>query len=197
MRRMEIVTVTVVTASLWAIPAQAQSLADVARREAERRKAIEAESTRVFTNEDLRPAPGSTSVMPKGSPLPATATDAPGPGDRGVPAEPDSTTGEQQVPVKAREKRDEQYWRGRTTNYDQRLSRIRDDIAAIQGRLSMINTKLDAARSDTERLVLQRERAEATSAVSGYQRNLGFLQSEYNDYKEWAASKDIEPDWVR
>ena len=80
MRQLVIVTVTVVTASLWAIPAQAQSLADVARQEAERRKAITSESTRVFTNEDLRPAPGSTSVMTTGTPPPATATDAPGPG---------------------------------------------------------------------------------------------------------------------
>ncbi len=197
MRRLVIVTVTVVTASLWAILAQAQSLADVARREAERRKTIKSESTRVFTNEDLRPAPGSTSVTSKGVPPPATATDAPGPGDAGVAAEPDSTTAEQRVPVKAREKRDEQYWRGRTADYDQRLSRVRDDIAALQGRLSTINTKLDAARSDTERRVLQRERAEATSVLSGFQQNLGFPQSEYNDYKEWAASKDLEPDWVR
>ena len=197
MRRWVIVTVTVMTASLWAIPAQAQSLADVARREAERRKAIKSESTRVFTNEDLRPVPGSTSVTPKGAPPPATATDALGPGDVGVADELDSTRDEQQVPVKAREKRDEQYWRGRTADYDQRLSRMRDDIAAMQGRLSTINAKLDAARGDTARRVLQRERAEVTSVLSGFQQNLGFLHSEYNHHKERAASKDIEPDWVR
>ncbi len=196
MRRMVIVTFTVVTASLWAIPAQAQSLADVARQEAERRKAITSESTRVFTNEDLRPAPGSTGVMPK-TPSPATATDALGPGDVGVADELDSTRDEQQVPVKAREKRDEQYWRGRTADYDQRLSRMRDDIAAMQGRLSTINAKLDAARGDTARRVLQRERAEVTSVLSDFQQNLGFLHSEYNHHKERAASKDIEPDWVR
>ncbi len=197
MRRMIVVTVTVVTASLWAIPAQAQSLADVARREAERRKAIKSESTRVFTDEDLRPVPGSTSVTPKGAPPPATATDALGPGDVGVADELDSTRDEQQVPVKAREKRDEQYWRGRTADYDQRLSRMRDDIAAMQGRLSTINAKLDAARGDTARRVLQRERAEVTSVLSGFQQNLGFLQGEYDNYTEWAASKDIDPDWAR
>lgn len=208
MRRMATVVVTVVTASLWAMSAQAQSLADVARREAERRKGIKAESARVFTNADLRPTPGSAGVTPKQDQPPPTAADAPGSeeAEAGILAAPDSptaaesdstTAAEPQVPVKAREKRDEQYWRGRIADYQQRLARMQGDIATMRGRLSTIDAKLDTARSDEDRLRLQRDRAGATSVLAGFRRNLGFLQSEYDGVKELAASRNVDPDWVR
>ena len=78
-----------------------------------------------------------------------------------------------------------------------RLTRIRNDIVAIQGRLGIVSEKLDAARTNTERQLLRRERTEATSVLAEFRQNLGFLESEYDGYQEWAASKDVEPDWIR
>lgn len=196
MRRIGIVAVIVVTASLGA-QAQAQSLADIARHEAERRgTATESASTRVYTDADLRPArpvPGSSGVTPTEEEAAATATDATGPVAAGVAEAPDSTVDERQVPVKARVKRGEQYRRGKTAQYGNRFSRLRGDIAALHTRLRTISAQLETAPGDAERRVLQRDRAEVTSVLSRSQQNLDFLESEYSEYQEWAASKDAEP----
>ena len=176
---------------MMVVPAAGQTLPDVAQQEAERRKTIE--SGRSFSNEDLRPerpAPESAIVAPTS----AGSTAASNAADEATDAD---SSAEKGVPVKAREKRDEQYWRTRTADYDKRLTRIRHDIAAMQGRLSTIDEKRDAARTDRERQLLQRERAEVTSVLAEFRRNLGFLESEHDGYQEWAASKDVEPDWVR
>ena len=190
MRRQAVIVGVAMAASylgIMVVPAAGQTLAEVARQEAERRKTIE--SGRTFTNEDLgpeRPPPESASVAPTaGSPAAPNAADE--------TTDTDSSA-EKGVPVKAREKRDEQYWRTRTADYDKRLTRIRNDIAAMQRSLGTMNEKLDAARTDTERQLLQRERAAVTSVLAKFRQNLGFLESEYDGYQKWAASKDVEPD---
>ena len=67
----------------------------------------------------------------------------------------------------------------------------------MQGRFNAIIAKLDAARTDTERRLLQRERAEVTSVLAKLRQDLGFLETDYSGYKKFAASKGVKPDWVR
>lgn len=199
MRHTAIVRVVLVASwlGMMVVPAAGQTLADVARQEAERRKTIE--SGRTFTSGDLRqerPAPERARVAPAETPPPASAGSGAAPSAAAETRDAESSA-EKEVPVKAREKRDEQYWRTRTADYDTRLTRIRNDIAAMQGRLDTIAEKLDAVRTSTERRLLQRERAEVTSVLAEFRQNLGFLESEYDGYRQWAASKDVELDRVR
>ena len=181
--------------SIWlgmaVVPTHTQSLAEVARREAERRKTVKA--GRVFTAADIptlsAPASPAGADVPRSGPTAAAA----------VAPEDESTTSEanRQVPVKARNKRDEQYWRSRSADYDRRLTKLRNDIGAVEGRARAISSQMPSVRTDAERRALQRERAEVDTALALLRRNRRFLEREYQDYQAFAAGKEVNPDWLR
>src|SRR5262245_55438738 len=119
--------------------AQPQSLGDVARREAERRKDPSRTPGRAYTNEDLGPV-----EPPASTPLQPAPTNSAGPAEepKQVTAEA-ATTGPtvmeedpetHKVNIRTtaprREKRDESYWRARSKDVRDRLAKATADPTA-------------------------------------------------------------------
>ena len=188
----------IVSLGVAVAPSQAQSLAELAKVEAARRQAVKTNAA-VLTTADLRPSRSST----EGEESPTGIADAPTvPTAASVVAGPDvaaeASTDEPrtEIPVKAREKRSELYWRGRAADYDGRLTRFRNDVAAIRGRVRALDAQIGLTGEDSGG-PLRRERIGATSTLERVRQSLAFLQKEYEDFQAFAARKDVDPDWLR
>lgn len=173
-------------------PAAAQSLGDLARQEEARRTQVA--PGKQYGNADLLPvAPPSvqSAASPVVSPADVPETDDPG-GARGdAAAAPDAESAESaEPPVKAREKRDEAYWRGRAAELREAVGRIRGDLEAAEARL----TAFDQAESSPS---LTRERQVTANALGDLQRNLQFMLAEIAGFEKRAKANNIPPEWIQ
>src|SRR5262245_39747377 len=109
-----------------ATPVAAQSLADVARAEEARRKAVKGQA-KVYTNDTLRGADGGEPPLPPAAPAPTPAaagapgaTPAPAAGGTAKPATP---PGAKPAAPQADPAKDEKYWRDRLASARDALRR--------------------------------------------------------------------------
>jgi len=130
---------------VWAIvgsaPVFAQSLGELARQEAARRKAVA--PGKVYTNDDLRPSPVSATAV-------APAADA-------APPAPPSPAAPAPDPVK----KDEAYWRTRIQGEGQALDRAKVMLDALQSRVNALQTDFVSRDDPAARAVIGAERARA------------------------------------
>jgi len=170
--------------------AAAQSLGDVARREAERRK--QAASGRVYTNGDLAPV---DPPAPSAAPIPVEAATGSGGDTPNTPAptqeaQPANNGGGEPVIVKGREKRDEQYWRALARDVRGRLAKATADVAARDARLAEID-----AGPQTPTTVREREVISAT--LSRLQRDARSHSEELTRFMTRAQLAKVPEDWIR
>jgi hypothetical protein len=177
--------------------AQPQSLGDVARREAERRKEAARAPGRSYTNDDL------ASVEPSATPLPPVQPDAAlpaqGPNDATVETANLGPTVMEEDPVThtinvrttapAREKRDEPYWRARAKDVRDRLAKASADLDAAQSSLSALDSGPSTAAT-------ARERAVVAAAVQRLQSDVRYRQLEVTKMQMHAEMKKVPGDWI-
>ena len=156
--------------------ANGQSLADVAKQEEARRRSVSG-SGRVYTNQDLPEASNRTPT-----PAPPDAGKPQAESSQKDPAKADATadakaaaeagdTANKQVP---NPKRDEKYWRERTRTYRNTLTKLRADVAALEGRLETLRavtqTPVVASEIRTVEKDLARYRTDLQSAEGDWTR---------------------------
>ena len=158
-----------------AVPASAQSLADVARKEAERRGAVPAPG-KVYTNEDL--TPDLTAPPPAPAPLPESdtpemtaATGAAAEREAGSPTavEPDAegvTPLDEQEPQRANDK-NERYWRERSAALRARLAAQNRQIESLRQRIASFAGGAAAPERDVAERAGQGARISGSSRTSG------------------------------
>src|SRR5215203_2975353 len=117
-----------------AVPVRAQSLGEIAKREAERRKTLPA-AVKTYTNEDLKKLP-PMGGDPGTKPADAKAGDAAKAGDTPTPTEikPDGA-----LPLEAA--KDEKYWRGR-------LTAVKEDIRRNEAFRDALQVKINSLAAD-------------------------------------------------
>lgn len=172
----------------------AQSLGDVAQREAERRK--QATSGRVYTNGDLAVVDPPSSPPPPA--LAAPADGLPKTADEGTPeaskkAEPAAGTAPDTAvkpPLKGREKRDEQYWRTLARDLRGRFAKATADVAAREARIAEID-----ASPQTPTLVREREVISAT--LSRLQRDARSHSEELTRFLTRAGMAKVPEEWIQ
>ena len=193
----------VVCAGAFAAPAQAQTLAEAAKREAARRARL-TESKRVITNADLEALPtrGGAAPATPAKPdaiLPPTVTE---PAGSAVPATLDGAAaampadGQSDGPTPARVKRDEQHWRERAQVIRQRLTRLQSDAAALDGRVKALNAGIDTAPG-SDRAALAADLRQAAEALARVQEELRLIQGEWRAFEDKAAEANVPPAWIR
>lgn len=181
-----------------AVPAEAQSLGEAARLEAERRARLK-EPVKVITNEDLegasflrgvsvridalKPAAAATAVLSAAPEKPAEA----------APQTADASQGRNPL---VREKRDEEHWRERAKVIRDRLDRLRADSTALEGRITLLQTELQSAEG-SRATVLTNEIEEATKSLTRYQYELGLITEEWDKFEERARQANIPVTWIR
>ncbi len=178
----------------------AQSLAEVARKEQERRNRV-AKPAPVYRNEDLATVPASQAPETKNDSRKETAGGAPvtvtadSQSSSRAAAEPVGESAPAELP-KAREKRDEKYWRERTTVLQERLERLRADTAALQTRMASLQS--DAASAPADKVAaLNAELRLVTAEFVRFQNELRLIEQEWNTFEQRARDANVPARWLQ
>jgi hypothetical protein len=176
--------------SLVASTAAAQSLADLAKKEEARRKAIKTPS-KVYTDGDLkRVAPATPPVAPAA----AQTTPAVPPADarEGQPADTQAKTVAEDDPQQT-----EAYWRNRITEARTRLARGKLMADAMQTRINSLTNDWVARDDPAQRAVLANQRVEALGELQRLQEEIVAQTKAIADIEEEARQAGVPPGWIR
>ena len=182
-----------VAVGLVALPASGQSLADVAKKEADRRKSVP-EPAKVYTNKDLGP-------VPAGSPPPPPAGDASAkPADADKEKKADEKAGDKaegseksaKAPVK-----DQAYWSGRLKALQDKLARDKDYADAMQTRINALTTDFVNRDDPAQRSVIEQNRNKSIAELARLNTSVKDTQKAIDDLLEEARRAGVPPGWLR
>lgn len=160
-------------------PARAQSpspsLADLAKKEEERRKAIQAPG-KVYTNKDL----------PKGAQQPATAAPA---------AAADKKPEEPAKPPE--EEKNEAWWRTRMSNAREELRRNEMALEAFQTRINSLSADFVNRDDPYQRAQIAIDRQKTLSELERVKSEVERLKKQIADIEEEARQAGVPPGWLR
>lgn len=166
----------------------AQSLADVARQEEARRKAISG-AGKVYSNETLQPAPppspGSvppTTPAPAAPPTPPAAADGEKPADAAAPAETPKTEGE---------------WKKRIADERDALARAEVFAEALQSRINVLSADFVNVDDPVKRNIVSSDRQKALSELDRVKAEVEAHKKTIADIQTEARRAGVPAGWVR
>ena len=174
----------------------AQSLADVARAEAARRKAQGKTSAKTYTNEDLKSAKGTpepaadASTAKPAAPAPATA-----PAGSAVPAATASTPAKPQAASDP--PKDEKYWRNRMTGARTALQRSESFAEALQSHINGLYTEFVAMGDPIQRAGIEKKRNEAIAEQDRVKADIAQQKKAIAALEEEARRASVPSGWLR
>ncbi len=178
-----------------AVPVCAQSLGDLAKKEAERRKASPP-AAKTYTNEDLKklpPAPGGDAATKAGdAKAAAKIEDAAKAGDQAKPGDAKagaSTAGE---PAK-----DEKYWRGRITAAREEVRRNEMFRDALQTRINALSADFAGRDDPYQRATIADDRQKAIAELARVNSEIEKSTKLIADIEEEARRAGVPPGWLR
>ena len=182
-----------------AMPVSAQTLADLAKKEEERRKNIP-EPAKVYTNKDLSPAPTSSTPPPatgstaSGSTTPAATPGTPTtpPAAGAPPAGAPAQEAEAKGPVK-----DQAYWSGRMKALREGLTRDEGYAEAMQTRLNSLQTDFVNRDDPAQRAVIERDRQKVASELTRLKQAITDGKKAIAALEEEARRAGVPPGWLR
>ena len=166
-----------------ASPGRAQSLADVAKKEEERRRKT-AEPTKVYTNKDLK---GSWESPPPPAPTGAPAGEAP----KSTATDGKTKAGDKDLT------KDPAYWGGKIKSLKAKLEQDQTYAEAMQSRINGLTT--DAVNRDdpAQRAKLERDRQKALADLAALTKAIADGKKAIVDFEEEARRAGIPPGWLR
>jgi hypothetical protein len=179
--RLYISAVIIATLAIAGSPAvvRAQSLADVARKEQERRKNAKP-AAKVLTNKDL----GSGATPPPAPPAEA--------------AKPAETTTKPAEPPKPEEPaKDQAYWSGRMKELRTQLDRDQTFAEALQSRINSLSADFVNRDDPAQRGVIERDRQKAVSELARVSKSIEDGKKAIADLEEEARKAGAPPGWLR
>jgi hypothetical protein len=171
------------------VPLWAQSLADVAKKEEERRKALPAPA-QVYTNKDLTAPPAGTPLAPSGATTSQSLADAARSATEAEKAAKD-TDG------KASEPKGQAYWAGRRKLLQDKLDRDQTFFAALQTRVNSLSADVVNRDDPAQRAVLERERLKAVADLARLQQEIVSGKKALADLEEEARRAGVPAGWLR
>ena len=184
---MAIGCVVLVSTCAFAVHAQPPSLAKIAERERARRATI-AETSKVYTNDDLHRGPRLTT----GRSLPETETVSERSDD-----EPSTATEIADPEPTADSNRDESYWRNRIESAREDLRRANLMVAALQNRVDGLWAEFTARDDPFQRAKIEQDRIEALAELDSTRAEIERLEQEIGDIQEEARRASVQPGWLR
>jgi hypothetical protein len=188
------VTVTAVAGVVWALgvsAAHAQSLADVAKREAERRGTVTA-SGKVYTNSDLQPdfsKPVAPAPAPAATPQPDAAPKAANAASTEEPLQVPVAAPGTEVERQASSDKGEDYWRGKAAAIRSAIAQQEAQIAALESNVQ----NFAEAKTGTDR----RERDLSSATLAKAKSDLAYLKEDKARFEAVAQSKNVPAAWLR
>lgn len=206
-------TLTVVATVLATVVLSGQTLADVARREEARRKAIRTPA-KVYTNDDLAPfMPKATTVttdLPPAPPvettesakadpaLPTTGAVATTGAPADAPAAPSGpvTSPSDQAKARSSEAKGEAYWKGPMTEARAQLERETMLADAFQSRIKELSAEFSSSRDSSHWPTIVAERQKATTELQRLHRQIDDSVRRITQIQEEARTARVPPHWV-
>ena len=168
------------------VTASAQSLADVARQEDARRKAV-ASAGKVYTNEALEPAPPpSPGSIPATTPAPTPDASATPPADGSKPGAPAGAT-----------PKTEAEWKKRIADERGALSRAQIFAEALQSRINVLSADFVNVDDPARRDVVAAERQKALAELDRVKGEIAAHQKEITNIQTEARKAGVPAGWVR
>jgi len=167
-----------------AAPVFAQSLADLAKREEERRKKIP-EPAKVYTNKDL--SAGQAPSTPPASATPAAPAATPS----------DAAKDKEAAAKDKAPARDQAYWAGRLKALRDELARNDTFAEAMQTRLNSLQTDFVNRDDPAQRSVIERNRQKVASELNRLKQSIIDGKKAIADLEEEARRAGVPPGWLR
>jgi hypothetical protein len=179
--------VAIAGALLFAAAVEAQSLADVARAEAERRKSI-AQPSRVYTNRDLKPVrvPAAAVRDEPAAPRPRAAEDR--------ARQPGAAEASARDPQHGR---DESWWSQRMADARERAQRSRLFAEALQSRINALTTDFAARDDPAARATVRTQLDTALAELERVRGEVAAQEQAIADLEEEARRAGVPPGWIR
>jgi hypothetical protein len=174
-----------------AVPVCAQTLGDIAKREAERRKASPP-AAKTYTNEDLKKLPPASDAAAKPADAPAAK-----PGDTAKaegaakPADGKAAAG----PGEAA--KDEKYWRGRITAANEEVRRKEMFRDALQSRINALSADFAARDDPYQRATIADNRQKALDEIARVNEEIDKSKKLIVEITEEGRRAGIPPGWLR
>jgi len=169
--------------------ASAQTLADVAKKEEERRKNAPS-SGKVYTNKDLGAVPPSSASPPPPASAPADASkDA---GKDAAPADKDKDKDKASEPAK-----DQKYWQSRMKNALDAVDRDQTLADAMQSRINALTTDFVNRDDPAQRSVIAKDRDRALAELDRLKKQIIADKKAITDVEEEARRAGVPPGWLR
>lgn len=178
-----------------AAPLRAQSLADLARKEEERRKTIP-QPAKVYTNKDL------SSVPPPATPPPPAVAASPGDAkdakdaDKATDAKA-ATNKDPGAPKDPAAPKDRAYWSDRLKALQEQLDRNHTFADALQTRISALTADFVNRDDPAQRAVLERDRQKSIAELNRLKRSIEDDKKALADFAEEARRAGVPPGWLR
>lgn len=171
-------------------PGSAQSLAEVARQEEARRKAIK-KPAKVYTNSSLAPVHGDVIPTPP-APRPDTT---PPEAEAAAPAQPaEAAAPEAPAPD---ERTTREYWRKRLADASEQRDRNAIMLEALQSRINGLLADFTARDDPAQRAVIGENRQKALDELARLQKEHAALEKAIEEIHEEARRLGIPPGWLR
>src|SRR5581483_3370302 len=175
--------VAIVAGLAYATPLAAQSLADVAKKEEERRKEIKAPS-KVLTNKDLGDAPAPTSSTPSAASAPS---DTPAADASRTPKDADKPSGAAADKDKdAATVKDQKYWSAKMKSLQDALSRDQVHADAMQTQVNSLTTDFVNRDDPAQRAQIEQRRQGAVAELARLKEQIKKDQKSIDDLQEEA-----------
>jgi hypothetical protein len=186
----------VVAIAAMANAPSAQSLADLAKREEARRKAIKAPA-KVLTNEDLPsvPPPPPPAAPAEGAAETGTASAGSGGTSATAPSAAATDTAAKTEP--ATPVRDEAYWRQRMSAARDNLNRLQTFQDALQTRINSLTTDFVNRDDPAQRQVISSDRQKALAELDRVKKEVQESQTSIAATEEEARRSNVPPGWLR
>jgi hypothetical protein len=161
-----------------------QSLADLAKKEEERRKNLK-ESGKTYTNSDLQGVPPATAQSSAEPAKPAPAqTDAEKKNDKDKDKE----------PAKAKDKA---YWLGRMKELQKQLERDETYAEALQSRINQLTRDFVGRDDPAQRAVIARDKQKAIDELNLLKQTIVTDKKAISDLEDEARRAGVPPGWLR
>jgi hypothetical protein len=170
-----------VSLALLGSAAGAQSLADVARKEEARRKAVPA--TKVYTNKDLSGKRGDTPAAA------APAADA-------TPAPPAAAAATEEAKDKGPVK-DQAYWSGRMKALQSQVEREQGYAEAMQTRINSLTADFVNRDDPAQRSLIEKDRQKTLAELARLKKSIDDGKKAVADLEEEARRAGVPPGWLR
>ena len=194
MRTKDVFVVTAVLLSLGAtvMPVAAQGLADVAKKEQDRRKAIKKPS-KVLTNKDLGAVP-ETTASPAAAPAAGSATPAT---SAAAGADADKAKAAAGADKKAEPAKDQAYWSGRAKGLQTQLERDQTFSVAMQSRINALTTQYTNQADPVQQAALANDRQKSLDEMNRLKKQIEDDKKAIADLQEEARTAGVPSGWLR